>query len=75
MLFGQRFDAEVGYGLGSDALWYFYFVADDSGWTRFGLKLSSGQALGVGLEFGLCLTDFGAGGEGERLTLDDRPRA
>ena len=52
MPLAQRFDAEVGYGLGGGALWYPYFVADDSGGTRFGLKLSSGQALGVGLEFG-----------------------
>ena len=29
-----------------------YFVADDSGRTRYGLKLSSGRTMGVGLEFG-----------------------
>ena len=34
------------------ALWYPYFVADDSGQTRLGLKLSSGRTMGVGLEFG-----------------------
>ena len=50
--FAQRFDAEVGYGLGSGTLWYPYFVADDSGQTRYGLKLSSGRTMGVGLEFG-----------------------
>ena len=50
--FAQRFDAEVGYGLGSGTLWYPYFVADDSGQTRLGLKLSSGRTMGVGLEFG-----------------------
>ena len=50
--FAQRFDAEVGYGLGSGTLWYPYFVADDSGQTRYGLKLSSGRTIGVGLEFG-----------------------
>ena len=50
--FAQRFDAEVGYGLGSGTLWYPYFVADDSGQTRYGLKLSSGRRMGVGLEFG-----------------------
>ena len=50
--FAQRFDAEVGYGLGSGTLWYPYFVADDSGQTRLGLKLSSGRMIGVGLEFG-----------------------
>ena len=50
--FAQRFDAEIGYGLGSGALWYPYFVADDSGQTRYGLKLSSGRTMGVGLEFG-----------------------
>ena len=52
MPFAQRFDAEVGYGLGSGTLWYPYFVADDSGRTRYGLKLSSGRTMGVGLEFG-----------------------
>ena len=50
--FAQRFDAEVGYGLGRGTLWYPYFVADDSGRTRYGLKLSSGRTIGVGLEFG-----------------------
>ena len=50
--FAQRFDAEVGYGIGRGALWYPYFVADDSGQTRYGLKLSSGRRIGVGLEFG-----------------------
>ena len=50
--FAQRFDAEVGYGIGSGTLWYPYFVADDSGQTRLGLKLSSGRTIGVGLEFG-----------------------
>ena len=50
--FAQRFDAEVGYGIGSGTLWYPYFVADDSGQTRYGLKLSSGRTMGVGLEFG-----------------------
>ena len=50
--FAQRFDAEVGYGLGRGTLWYPYFVADDSGQTRYGLKLSSGRTMGVGLEFG-----------------------
>ena len=50
--FAQRFDAEVGYGLGRGTLWYPYFVADDSGQTRYGLKLSSGRRIGVGLEFG-----------------------
>ena len=52
MPFAQRFDAEVGYGIGSGTLWYPYFVADDSGRTRYGLKLSSGRTMGVGLEFG-----------------------
>ena len=50
--FAQRFDAEVGYGIGRGTLWYPYFVADDSGQTRYGLKLSSGRTIGVGLEFG-----------------------
>ena len=50
--FARRFDAEVGYGLGRGTLWYPYFVADDSGQTRYGLKLSSGRTIGVGLEFG-----------------------
>ena len=50
--FAQRFNAEVGYGLGRGTLWYPYFVADDSGRTRYGLKLSSGRTIGVGLEFG-----------------------
>ena len=50
--FAQRFDAEVGYGIGRGTLWYPYFVADDSGQTRYGLKLSSGRRMGVGLEFG-----------------------
>ena len=50
--FAQRFDAEVGYGIGRGTLWYPYFVADDSGRTRLGLKLSSGRRMGVGLEFG-----------------------
>ena len=52
MPFAQRFDAEVGYGIGRGTLWYPYFVADDSGQTRYGLKLSSGRTMGVGLEFG-----------------------
>ncbi len=52
MPFAQRFNAEVGYGLRDGALWYPYFVADDSGQTRYGLKLSSGRTMGVGLEFG-----------------------
>ena len=52
MPLAQRFDAEVGYGLGGGALWYPYFVADDSGLTRLGLELTSGDVLGVGLEFG-----------------------
>ena len=52
MPFARRFDAEVGYGIGSGTLWYPYFVADDSGQTRYGLKLSSGRTIGVGLEFG-----------------------
>ena len=51
--FAQRFAAEVGYGIGRGTLWYPYFVADDSGQTRYGLKLSSGRTIGVGLEFGL----------------------
>ena len=50
--FAQRFAAEVGYGLGRGTLWYPYFVADDSGRMRYGLKLSSGRTMGVGLEFG-----------------------
>ena len=50
--FAQRFAAEVGYGIGRGTLWYPYFVADDSGRTRYGLKLSSGRTMGVGLEFG-----------------------
>ena len=50
--FAQRFDAEIGYGIGRGTLWYPYFVADDSGQTRYGLKLSSGRRMGVGLEFG-----------------------
>ena len=50
--FAQRFDAEVGYGIGRGTLWYPYFLADDSGQTRYGLKLSSGRTIGVGLEFG-----------------------
>ncbi len=52
MPLAQRFDAEVGYGLGGGALCYPYFVADDSGLTRLGLKLTSADVLGVGLEFG-----------------------
>ena len=52
MPFAQRFDTEVGYGLRDGALWYPYFVADDSGQMRYGLKLSSGRMMGVGLEFG-----------------------
>ena len=50
--FAQRFDAEVGYGVEGGALWYPYLVADDSGRTRLGLKLTSGGVLGAGLEFG-----------------------
>ena len=52
MPFAQRFDAKVGYGLRGGALWYPYFVADDSGLTRLGLELTSGDVLGVVLEFG-----------------------
>ena len=52
MPLAQRFDAEVGYGLGGGALWYPYFVADDSGLTRLGLELTAADVLGVGLEFG-----------------------
>ena len=52
MPFAQRFDAEIGYGLGGGALWYPYFVADDSGLTRLGLELTAADVLGVGIEFG-----------------------
>ena len=48
----QRFDAEVGYGLGGRMLWYPYVASDATGQRRFGLKLSSGRTLGAGLEFG-----------------------
>ena len=52
MPFKQRFDAEVGFGLGGGALWYPYLAADAMGQKRLGLRLSSGQSLDVGLEFG-----------------------
>ncbi len=52
MPFERRFDAEVGFGLGRGALWYPYFAADATGQKRLGLRLSSGQSLEVGLEFG-----------------------
>ena len=42
---GQRFDAEIGYGLGSRVLWYPYVAGDSTGQRRFGLKLSSGRTL------------------------------
>ena len=48
----QRFDAELGYGLGGRMLWYPYVASDANGQRRFGLKLSSGTTLGAGLEFG-----------------------
>ena len=50
--FGQRLDAEVGYGFGRGALWYPYVVSDAFGQKRFGVKLSAGSKLGLGLEFG-----------------------
>ena len=49
---GQRFDAEIGYGLGSRVLWYPYVAGDSTGQRRFGLNLSSGRTLGASLEFG-----------------------
>ena len=49
---GQRFDAEIGYGLGSRVLWYPYVAGDSTGQRRFGLKLSSGRTLSASLEFG-----------------------
>ena len=51
----QRFEAEIGYGLGRNRLWYPYAAADSSAGghaLRLGLKLTSGQALEAGLEFG-----------------------
>ena len=48
----RRSDVEVGFGLGGRLLWYPYLAADATGQKRFGLRLSSGQSLGVGLEFG-----------------------
>ena len=51
----QRFEAEIGFGLGSNRLWYPYAAADGSAGSRalrLGLKLTSGQALEAGLEFG-----------------------
>ena len=52
----QRFGGEVGVGLGADRLWYPYIAADAAGENgrtmRFGVKLTSGQRLGVGLELG-----------------------
>ncbi len=48
----QRFDAELGYGLGGRTLWYPYVASDATGQRRFGLKLSSGTTLVAGLEFG-----------------------
>ena len=50
--FKQRFDAEVGFGLGASALWYPYLATDASGQRRFGLKLNSDRSLDVGVEFG-----------------------
>ena len=44
---GQRFDAEIGYGLGSRVLWYPYVAGDSTGQRRFGLNLSSGRTLGA----------------------------
>ena len=49
---GERFDAELGYGLGGRMLWYPYVASDATGQRRFGLKLGSGTTLGAGLEFG-----------------------
>ena len=48
--FKQRFDAEVGFGLGASALWYPYLATDASGQKRFGLRLTAGRSLDVGLE-------------------------
>ena len=45
MPFAQRFDAAIGYGLGGRALWYPYFVADDSGRTRLDLNTLRAQAV------------------------------
>ena len=50
--FEQRFDAEVGFGLGASALWYPYLATDASGQRRFGLRLNSDRSLDVGVEFG-----------------------
>ena len=52
MPYKQRFDAEVGFGLGSSALWYPYLATDASGQKLFGLRLNSGRSLDVGVEFG-----------------------
>ena len=51
----QRFEAEIGFGLGADWLWYPYAAADAAAGSRamrLGLKLTSGQTLEAGLEFG-----------------------
>ena len=48
----QRFDAEVGFGLGGSALWYPYLSTDATGQKRFGLRVNAGQSLDVGLELG-----------------------
>ena len=48
----RRSDAEIGFGFGDDALWYPYFASGAGGQGRFGLRLSSGRALGIVIEFG-----------------------
>ena len=51
----QRLEAEIGFGLGTDRLWYPYAAADagtGSRAMRLGLKLTSGPTLEAGFEFG-----------------------
>ena len=51
----QRLEAEIGFGLGANRLWYPYAAADAAAGRRamrLGLKLTSGRRLEAGLEFG-----------------------
>ena len=52
MPFARRSDAEVGFGMGDELLWYPYLAADATGPKRLGIRLNAGQSLDVGLELG-----------------------
>ena len=53
----RRSDAEVGFGIGGNVLWYPYLATDGTGGRRIGLEMNADRWLDVGIEFGA--TDHG----------------